>query len=128
MPYHVQWLAQDRVIFERIWGVFDDNEAQISDHAIVELLDQSSASVIHLLVDISEVNACLSIKAVHQLMTPRHAKMGWLIVYGANKPFVRALLMLAIVVFNLRYRVLKDKTQALEFLAGLDALPQRSTS
>ncbi len=92
------------------------------------MFEQSSASKIHILIDLSDACVRVSGELVHQLGTPRHPKYGWLVVYGAQSSAARALVFFASQVFNLQYQVVENHHQAVEFLAGMDTMLSHETS
>jgi hypothetical protein len=122
MPYQISWFIEDKVIAEKFWGDFNDTELAKWEQEICDMLEQTTSPIIHLLLDPAEVKALPSIKAIRHLLIPYHPRIGWVIVYGIRRNYVRALLLFTIFLFKMRYKIVESQNQAVAFLGELDAL------
>jgi hypothetical protein len=122
MPYQLSWWVKDRVIVEKFWGDFTDEDVSMWEQEILPMLEQTSSPKVHLLLEIADVHSLPSIGAIRQMSIPSHPKIGWVVVYGLRKNYVRALLLFTVLLFNMHYKIVDNQHQALAFLAELDAL------
>jgi hypothetical protein len=121
MSYQTSWLIQDKVVIEKFWGDFSDNDVQSWEQEMITLLEQSPASKVHFLLELAEVRDMPSIGSIRQMTVTHHPKLGWVVIHGLRHRYVRALLLFTLLLFNLHYKIVEDEDEALEFLQTLDA-------
>lgn len=126
MPYQIEWLVEDRVIFNKVSGYLSLSETfQITD-GYIELFDASPHDKIHILVDFQEMTGYeLNLSGLRQSSdgTLSHNKMGWLIAYGLDAtvhPMVRFTFAYVTQFFRTQLRIAQDHAEAVHILKRID--------
>ncbi|MCA9914745.1 MAG: hypothetical protein KC496_15435 [Anaerolineae bacterium] len=83
MPYRIEWLVTDRVLFVEISGSLTDAEQPVFFQTIADLSIRSPYQV-HLVVDMTEQKQRLTIRQATQmaLKHPMPRNLGWVVQVG----------------------------------------------
>jgi hypothetical protein len=121
MPYTLRWLAAEKVVFQVVSGNFTVAELVASDADLVACLDQSTAPLVHMLVDLSGLSSVPLVGAFKDIPSLKHPRMGWYICFGISNKMLQSILYLVGQVFKVRYRFFNTPEEALDFLQKVDS-------
>ena len=121
MSIRLSWFLENRVIMISAEGEYTDDELIGLDPQVIKYLDQSSAPLVHMIMDRQETNHIPSIKSVTQVKWPRHSRYGWTLVVGSSNPFQRFVVAIANNLFKGRQRNFDSLDEALDFLNFVDS-------
>ena len=126
MALQLSWYLENRVILLTIHGESSDQDLFDVDQEIINYLNQSSAPLIHCIMD--QRNAILppTFKAAALIVTatklkwPKHPQYGWAIMIGQPHPLLRFVTAVATNFFKIRQRGFNTMDEGLDFLNDID--------
>jgi hypothetical protein len=121
MPIKLDWYLENRVIIITAEGDYADEELINLDGQVIQYLDQSTAPLVHMIMDRQGTNHIPSIKSVTMVKWPKHPRYGWTLVVGSSNPFQRFVVALANNLFKGRQRNFDTFDEALDFLNEVDS-------
>jgi len=121
MPHQVNWYLENRVIFLSSYGEITDQDLLGVDQPIIDYMNHSDATLVHLIVDAANMTTPPSFKVVSQLKWPKHPQYGWAIIIGLKNPIQRFFVAVATNVFKTRQRMFNTLDEALDFLNEIDS-------
>jgi hypothetical protein len=129
MPYTIEWLVPHKVIFERDWGEYSAADLEVFDRELVAYLDSSTAPLVHVIADATDLHHVPLMAAFKDLQFLKHPRLGWYIGIGVANKFVKVITSLVGQVFKIRYRFVDTPAEALAFLQKVDStLPDLPTA
>ena len=122
MPIESYWLLPEKILHVAIIGDISIDEVARASHDAITIFNRSSTAPIHIIVDDSRGgDPPKSIrKLIDAIMVVRHAKMGWMVVYGGENQLAKYILQILAGVTNLRYRRCQTLREAVAFLITVD--------
>lgn len=121
MPVQLSWHLENRVMMVVAEGDYTDEELINLDAQVIKYLDQSSAPLVHMIMDRQGTNHIPSIKSVTMVKWPKHPRYGWTLVVGSTNPFQRFVVAIANNFFKGRQRNFDTREEALDFLNLVDS-------
>src|SRR5262249_44343349 len=121
MPVKLSWYVENRVMMVAAQGDYTDEELIALDDQVIKYLDQSTAPLVHMVMDRQETTHIPSIKSVTMVKWPKHPRYGWTLVVGSTNPFQRFVVALANNFFKGRQRNFDSLDEALDFLNHVDS-------
>ena len=123
--YEISWMLQGRVIFVRLEGDLESAGIpfiQTYDAEINRYLNDGTAPLIHIIVDMTAVAALPSFREMaHTFTFPGHPRTGWAITVGARvNPVFRMVTHLTTQIVRMRFRQVDTMEDAFQFLLGVD--------
>jgi len=85
MPYQLEWVVPEFVIYETVSGVLTIDEIIDSAKDVADMVASSPRSAVHLIIDDSEVTQLPSNDEIMRLRLPKIERFGWAMVCGENK-------------------------------------------
>ena len=135
MPFELSWYLENRVILLASQANNSDENLLDMDQKVIDYLNQSSAPLVHLIMDQrkapppSSSRAASQIKLASQLKWPKHPKYGWAIMVGPTNSLQRFVIAVATNFFKVRQRSFDTMDEALDFLNDIDSsLPTLRTN
>ena len=123
MPMDVSWYRENRIILvtvsqaERINSLADDAES------IKALIEASPEPMIHVLMDLTEAGGrSPNARGVAGDIASafRHPRVGWIVAYGNNSPFIKFIAGLVSQILGVRSRIVRTQEEAVTFLDAYD--------
>jgi hypothetical protein len=121
MPSQLSWYLENRVMQIVNHGDVADQDLFDIDESVIQYIDQSSAPLVHLIVDHRNGNNAPSAKGLTQLNWPKNPRLGWTILIGLKNPFQRFVTVVAANFFKIRLRLVNTMDEALDFLNEVDS-------
>lgn len=115
------WLLENKLIFAKYEQINTYDElAKISD-TMTRLLDESQAPMVHIIDDVSAVEALPKLadvqKNIHYL---RHERLGWYVTTLELPPLIKMISNIVTRMMNVRYCGFLSPEDALRFLKRVD--------
>src|SRR5690242_9872525 len=120
MPVKLSWILENRVMMVVAEGDYSDEELIGLDGQIIKYLDQSTAPLVHMVMDRHGADHTPSIKSITQVKWPKHPRYGWTLVVGSTNSLQRFVVALANNFFKGRQRNFDSVPAALDFLNEVD--------
>ncbi|MBA3873824.1 MAG: hypothetical protein H0X30_32225 [Anaerolineae bacterium] len=120
MPVQLSWYLENRVILMVNHDGSSDQELLELDQPVINYLNQSNASLVHLIWNNNDSKYMPSINATKALQFPKHPQFGWTITVGLNNPLQRFIVAVANAFFKSRVRMVNTMDEALDFLNEVD--------
>jgi hypothetical protein len=127
MAFELSWYLENRVILLTGHGEGSDQNLLDIDQQVINYLNQSNATLVHLIMDQrnlpppSSSKAASQIKLASQLKWPKHPKYGWAILVGPSNSLQRFVIAVATNFFKVRQRTFDTMDEALDFLNDIDS-------
>ena len=121
MSLKLSWYLENRVMMIVAQGDYTDTELINLDDHVIKYLDQSSAPLVHMIMDRQETDHIPSPKSAMMVKWPRHPRYGWTLVVGTSNAFQRFVVAIANNFFKGRQRNFDTLDQALDFLNEVDS-------
>lgn len=118
-PIRVKWLLVDHILCTTLVGNITDDHFLALDDILVEFIESSPASQVHVFFDNREMSSIPSIKVYKQLHFTQHPRLGWGVSFGDNdltRFFMSAFVQMNKIYFHMT-RSLED---CLDFLNHMD--------
>lgn len=127
MGITLDWLIEEKVIFGHYFDVIASDELSNAMDDIVDMIEGSSAPLVHTLIDNTKLddypkNIRVLRDSTRQLLA--HPRYGWLVVYGQNDKLTQFFVQVATSMFKVRFRMFKTRGEAIEFLQYVDTTLQ----
>lgn len=120
MPLQVSWIVVNRIIQISGDGEVGDYELSAIDAVMMDLINQSSAPLVHT-ISVASSNIPVSFKTVKDLQWPKHPRCGWTVVVGLTNPLFRMIAAAGASLFKTRLRNVDTLEKALAFLHEVDS-------
>jgi hypothetical protein len=121
MSSQLSWYVENRVMQIINQGELVDQDLSNLDESVIRYIDQSSAPLVHLIVDHRNGINSPSAKGLTQLNWPKHPRLGWTILIGLKNPFQRFVTVAAANFFKIRLRLVNTMDEGLDFLNDVDS-------
>jgi hypothetical protein len=127
MSFELSWYLENRVILLTSQADNSDDNLLDVDQQVIHYIDQSSAPLVHLIMDQrnapppSSSKAASQIKLATQLKWPKHPKYGWAIMIGPTNSLQRFVIAVATNFFKVRQRTFDTVDEGLDFLNDIDS-------
>jgi hypothetical protein len=119
MPIQLVVYVPQQVYYLHLQGAITDAELVALDEQIVALLAQSTAPMLHLLIDQRAATQLPSIQAQSQVKMVQNPKLGWTVLIGNNK-LMQFLGTVVAGVLKTRLRYFASFVEAMTFLQQVD--------
>jgi hypothetical protein len=121
MSYEVKWRTEDSIILVRLWGDLSIDEFPEFDRLILQHIDQSQRSLVHVWVNLKEVTKFpANVRQVHKALTHlNHERVGWSVIITDNRLIKFVGHMITQLTKN-RFRAFTTEAEATEFLKTMD--------
>ncbi len=127
MPHMISWLVEGRVVLVYMAGSPDLEEASVFDQEIRSYLQEATAPLAHVILNVSELEQLPSLTTLSKFHWPRHPKTGWMVVYPQPNRITGFVMSVASQLFNARFRPFDTLDETLAFLQEVDStLPDLS--
>lgn len=122
MLNEIKWLVDHKILLIKVNGDVTLEVVQETSAKVLELIESSSSSTIHIFVD--ESNQGKMLKSV-KLFTEagqfvKHPKVKWLVVYGNEDPFAKFLAAAIAGIARVQYYRASTFEDAIRFLSAVD--------
>ena len=127
MTLQLSWYLENRVILLTIHGENSEKELFDVDRLVINYLNQSSAPLVHCILDQTNAIVLPTFKAAALIMTttklkwPNHPQYGWAIIIGQTHPLLRFVTAVATSFFKIRQRGFRSMDEGLDFLNAIDS-------
>ena len=121
MPVQLSWHLENRVMLVVAEGDYTDDELINLDGQVIKYLDQSTAPLVHMIMDRQGTDHVPSMKSVTKVKWPKHPRYGWTLVVGSTNPFQRFVVAVANNFFKGRQRNFDSREDAFDFLNLVDS-------
>lgn len=132
MPYTIEWLIPNRLIFIDVNPYIIDDDVFAIDQTMNQWLEtagQESSSRVHSITNLSNTARLPSIGTIGRGLTyPKHPNFGWNLIIGVRHPAIKLAVGIIPQLFKAPVRVEDTIEDAINFLcvadpALIDALP-----
>lgn len=121
MPFEISWLVEGRVIFAKLSGVLNEQDATLYDEHICYYLNWGKAAYIHSVVDCTQLQQIPSFQTLAHMKLLQHPHLGWTVTIGTNRNKVVHMLMSMMSQRGKgRLRQVEEMDDALAFLQEID--------
>lgn len=123
MAIKFDWLVENRVVYVQYVDVVTVEELTTEIGNIVELIGNSSAPLVHTLIDTTELvdypkDISTILKSTKQVLV--HPKFGWMLVYGQDDRLMQFFVQVVTSMLKVRMRIFKKRDDAVAFLKYVD--------
>jgi hypothetical protein len=122
MPIEFSWFLEGRVVYIRLGGTPDLETMLSVDQELVNYLDRGTAPTVHCII-----NNCWTerLPAAPKIMvtdfkSPRHPRIGWMMVYGMQDGTARQAASVTSQVMRVRHKMVESLDDALVTLNRID--------
>lgn len=116
MSIQVSWLVEGQLVYWKSIGVDTDDEYAEAQEEALRLYDASNASLVHMILDFSELERSATIDFNKEQKIPLHPKNGWNIFVALENPLLKMLTAVKGGQAKARMRWFSTIEEALEFL------------
>lgn len=120
MPISYSWLVEGRIVQLKSSGEITLNDIQKEDAIMMEFLEQTTAPLVHVLADQTDLEKMPDIKSFTASHWVKDKRVGWFLVYGMKYKFLRFAMSVGAQIFQLRTRTFDTHEEALAFLQSVD--------
>lgn len=120
MPVFVRWYIPNRVVFVEDVGDVVGEDVLAADVKICQMLDESTAEVVHVLMDSMHQTSDTALGVYRSLKSPRHPRAGWCIEYAPRGMGFRIIGFIVSNIFQISFRQVDSYEQAVHMLMKLD--------
>ena len=127
MSHQLSWYLENRVLLLTSEGESSDQDLLDIDQSVINCLEQSTAPLVHLIMDrtnappVTSSKVAAQIKLASQLKWPKHPKYGWAIMVGPTNSLQRFIVAVATNFFKVRQRMFNTMDESLDFLNDIDS-------
>ncbi|MCB9458179.1 MAG: hypothetical protein H6670_00920 [Anaerolineaceae bacterium] len=122
MPYSIDWLIPDQVIFMRVFGVTTEDEIRASFESVNTMIESSEYPHVHLIDDTGDIEKPIS--PVKALEIAReigiHERLGWSLITREKSVLVRMGTAFGSSLVKSKVKSLATLEDAIEFLKSVD--------
>lgn len=124
MPYTIDWLIPDEVIYVRYIGVTTADELRESLLKTRDYMEASPRFLVHGIIDVGEVTHPVSLKESMQVVREVgvHPRTGWSISIREKSPLIKMGAAIGSSIFQMRYRAFDTLEQAVKHLKLVDEM------
>lgn len=122
MGFSTEWYLLDKILYVRNWGETTPEGVRLQMDALNQKLEESPASDIYVVIDLTHVTKALSIKDFPKTFShyKTNPKYEWMLMVGQKDPLVRFASSVATTLFKAKQRTFPTVTEALDFLKVVD--------
>jgi hypothetical protein len=92
-----------------------------ADLELIALYQTTPFQKIHLIFDFTETQSIPPISTIIRVKIGRQINLGWVIIFGSLHPLVRIITATSLRIFNLPFRLVASRAEALQFLTMSDS-------
>lgn len=122
MPYEIRWHTENRVIYQRCFGVLTLDEMRENNEITMQYIN-SGTPLVHNIVDMREVESFpMNLKQMGDVFKRDQEtliRLGWTVVIGLT-PIMRFFATVLIQIWGARYRFVTTLEEAEDFLLDRD--------
>lgn len=123
MPYSVNWLIENEIVYVHYSGVMTVEDLRACLLESMDYMDRSPRALVHAVNDIGDVIEAVSMKdsmtVIREVGT--HPRAGWSFSVGEKSSIIKMVSGLGASVFKLRYRAFDTLDEAFEHLKDFDS-------
>ncbi|MCU0513801.1 MAG: hypothetical protein MUE40_14680 [Anaerolineae bacterium] len=123
MPFQLSWYVPEKVIQQDLYGDLTIEEVEQLSLALVVMLNESHAPLVHVFSDISRINSYpKNLAALQRATRPHmsHPRLGWGIILGLGSPVTRFIANTLMQMSRTRTRSLTTMAEVHAFLIEQD--------
>lgn len=123
MPYSVNWLIENEIIFVRYSGVMTTEDLRACLLESQRYVESSPRALVHVINDVGDVVEQVSMKDSMTVIREvgNHPRAGWAFSIREKSKMIKMSSGLGASVFKIRYRAFDTLDEALEYLKGFDS-------
>jgi hypothetical protein len=124
MPYTIDWLIENEIIYTRYSGVTTAEELRECLFKLKDLIESSSRFHVHIISDVSSITVAVPLKDSMRIVREvgPHPRSGWSITLGEKAFIVKMGAALAASIFRMRIKTFDTLDQAIEHLKLVDEM------
>lgn len=123
MPIEIDWYLPDRILYVQLQETLTLDEIRANSDTFVAQIESSDAELVHALHDNATLTSVPkrlkdlseSVKSAYS-----HPNLGWTVAYNTDDAVLKFLGNMLSGLFNLRYKIVDTKAEALAWLQRVD--------
>jgi hypothetical protein len=121
MPLDIKEYVPQQVLYLYFTGVYTEAEFLAADSTLVDYLHHSQATLVHFIMDQRHLIAQPGIQFQSRAKIGNHARLGWVVIFGANNSFIRFVSKVVTGIFKVRIWYVDTFEEAVAFLQYVDS-------
>src|SRR5262245_29744198 len=122
MPFSINWLIKDEVIFVKYYGVTTPEELRACLLKMGELIESSPRYLVHAINDVGDITKTVALKDSVRIVREvgHHPRYGWTVAIREKSMLVKMGSAIGASIFKLRFRAFSTLDQAITHLKASD--------
>ncbi|MFP4322695.1 MAG: hypothetical protein ACLFTK_09595 [Anaerolineales bacterium] len=120
MAFTQEWILPDKIIYVAFTGELTSQQVSQVDVSLNQALDESTASMVHIVINDSGITAMPSITSLRSLTVASHHKLGWVVIYGNKNKGLRFTTNIATHLLGFKFMFTESYADAMQKLSDND--------